>query len=79
MVELGLVDRIGVESERVSSALQSYNQSLRSSVTGFRQNFEHQLSEEKNNEDTERAKGLEESIAWYHKVLGFHIEGGHGN
>ncbi|KAK1280815.1 hypothetical protein QJS04_geneDACA002769 [Acorus gramineus] len=149
MVELGLVDRIGVDSERVGSALKSYNQFLRSSVTGFRQNFEHQLklgrlkdqlreleeeltktltenarkeakriaineslsvlrskteeltkivqdqkarrdestlimsqqsisSEEKNSEDTECAKGLEESTAWYHKVLGFHIEGGHG-
>ncbi|KAK1268524.1 hypothetical protein QJS04_geneDACA005084 [Acorus gramineus] len=149
MVELALADRIRVESERLDSALKSHEQSLRSSVSGFRQNIEHQLklgrlkdqlreleeeltktltenarkeakrtaineslsiakstskelfkivqdqkarreeyaaiasqqsisSEENNNEDMDRCKGLEESTAWYQKVLGFHIEGGHG-
>ncbi|KAK1302689.1 FKBP12-interacting protein of 37 kDa [Acorus calamus] len=152
MVELALADLIRVERERLDSALKSHEQSLRSSVSGFRQNIEHQLklgrlkdqlreleeeltktltenarkeakrtaineslsiaksaskelfkivqdqkarrdgyaaiasqqsispvaSEENKNEDVDRCKGLEESTAWYQKVLGFHIEGGHG-
>lgn len=34
-------------------------------------------SEERYNQDSKEE--IEEAISWYNKVLGFHIEGGHGN
>ncbi|XP_031287765.1 kinetochore protein SPC25 homolog isoform X1 [Pistacia vera] len=36
------------------------------------------ISEEKTNQDTKRNGEIQEAISWYNRVLGFHIEGGHG-
>ncbi|KAJ7956203.1 kinetochore protein spc25 [Quillaja saponaria] len=35
-------------------------------------------SEGKSNQDMEHNDETQEAISWYHRVLGFHIEGGHG-
>lgn len=34
---------------------------------------------EKTKQDLERKGQIQEAISWYNRVLGFHIEGGHGN
>lgn len=37
------------------------------------------ISEGKTNQDTEWNEEIQEAILWYNRVLGFHVEGGHGN
>lgn len=35
-------------------------------------------SEQKSNESSEHKDEVQEAISWYNKILGFHVEGGHG-
>jgi len=36
-------------------------------------------SEQKSNESNELKDEVQEAISWYNRILGFHVEAGHGN